>query len=152
MRWAVLLAALLLPGMVGAQPLRVELKIIPEGRRVDVDHETYQAFNLGEYKELLKVDTELFESRRRLKLYKALDATNTELVVTKDKLIKSLRGDLKYSKDRSREMWESFQQTQRRLLESEGKREFAYLVAVGGVAAAVVSLGALAIVLGVGGG
>lgn len=54
---ALLLAVLLTTSSVSAQTY--ERFRLPEGTRIEYQDETYQAFNLGEYRELLHMDNDL---------------------------------------------------------------------------------------------
>jgi hypothetical protein len=95
LRLAILLAVLL-PANVAAQPLAP--KLLPLGRKLQVDHGIFKCFDLPEWKLALSLDDELFRARPKIILLEEKLDLQTEQIEGLTTIRMSLENDLELTK------------------------------------------------------
>ena len=75
-------------------PLTIKLKIIPKGRFIDLDHDRYRAYTLGEFKLLAAADQELYDRRLDAAAYEKIVLQGDVIDEQLSHMITSCEGDL----------------------------------------------------------
>lgn len=107
----------LIPAQTAAQQLTIEY--MPEGRRIVHEGETYQAFNLGEYTELLRLDQELQFYAELVPNLEAQIAAFEQSEASLERQIELLRDDVEILQNERQRLFELWQDESLKRLEAE---------------------------------
>ena len=129
------LIAMLACPLAHAEPLAPRL--LPIGRKVDVDHEVYKCFVLEEWKLALALDDELWRARERIVLLEESLGLRDGAIAEMATIRASLEGDLHLAVGEVRTMTIKWESENRSRFLAEASRDWWRVVAavVGGAAA-----------------
>lgn len=131
---AILLALTLLTA-----PVSIEVHYLPDGTRVTLPSgETVQAFNLGEYKQLLQIDADLWASTQKISVLEKMNAGYIMALGESSSISEYLWEDLEILRARNTRLEEKWAQCQD---SSESESLWPYIMGGVGVVVGVLGLG-----------
>lgn len=135
-----MMSALLLVAALTAQ-IEIEVHYLPEGTSVELPSgEQAKAFTLGEYKQLLKMDAELWGSTRQLELSQKAQAAQLQALRESAYITNLLLEDLEIARGRARWLSSDLTACQEREIEEAGSI-WSYVVGAIGVGFGLVGIG-----------
>jgi len=125
----------LLTALMLSAPVQVEIHYMPPGTQLKLQTgEQVRYFTFDEYKLLLKLDGDLWDTTQRLSIYKDLDLKYGNIVGQKDVIIKTLQDDNQVLNERLKRSDENWQAAEKRYIEAAGGPVWPYVLgAVGAV-------------------
>lgn len=143
-----MLALALVLSMV-VSPAQVEVHYMPLGTELALpSKERVRYFTFDEYKLLLKLDGDLWDTTKRLDIYKDLDLKYRGIVDQKDVIIKTLQDDRLVLTEQLKRSDENWQAAEKRYIDAAGGPVWPYVVgavgAVVGIVGATLYLSTLA--------
>lgn len=136
-----LLAAVIALQMTLGDPVKVELHLMPPGTPLTLETgEEVRYFTFEEYKELLKMDAELWELKKQIELYSSIEERYKALLAEKSFMIEALEAEraiLVARAERLRNRWKDCEED---LIDASGGSVWPWVTGAVGAVLGVIGL------------